>query len=348
MKIIIVGDGKVGHTLSQQLVQEGHDITVIDNNSEILDTAMESLDIIGIHGNGASVEVLKEAGVSTADLLIAATSADELNMLCCLTAKHLGVGKTIARVRNPEYRSQLQMLQNEFGLSMVINPELEAAREISRVIKFPPASRIDTFTRGQVELVEYRIPEHSLLAGMKLLELPSLSGTKVLICAVERAGAVHIPNGGFVLRAGDRIHLTGQGKEIARFLGHVDDVKFKIRTILIVGGGRIAYYLCNMLEDKYFHIKIVEKNRERAEELCELFPKVTVIHGDGADIELLEAEGLADTDAFIALTNMDEENLVTSIMADQHDIPKIITKSGASTTCPSWRTWASTRWSTPR
>lgn len=326
MNIVIVGDGKVGYALSEQLNREGHNITIIDNNQRALNDTMETLDVMGVHGNGASLDVQVEAGVQDADLLIAATSTDELNMLCCLMAKHLGAENTIARIRNPEYLAQLQLLKEQFGLSMVINPELEAAREISRVIKFPPALKVDTFSKGRVELVEFKLREGMPIIGKRLMDLPGRIGTKILICAVDRGGEVIIPNGGFVLETGDKIHITGESRNISAFLYSLGESSFKIRSIMIVGGGRICYYLAKMLDEKAFLIKIIEKNAERCNELCELLPSAMIIHGDGSELELLESEGIANVDAFIALTGIDEENMIMSMVASRKKVPKVVTK----------------------
>jgi len=328
MNIIIVGDGKVGYALADQLNQEGHSITVIDNKLDKLNNTMDQLDVIGVLGNGASLDVQIEAGVPDADLLIAATSADELNMICCFTAKSLGAKRTIARVRNPEYSAQLNLFKEQFGLSMVINPELEAAREISRVLKFPQATKVETFSKGRVELVEVKIQEDAPLVGKKLMEMPSVISAKVLICAVERCHEVIIPKGGFVLKAGDRIHVTGESRQIAAFLGQLGGLKRKLRSIMLVGGGRIAYNLVRMLDEKVFRVTIIEKSQERCDALCGLLPHASIIHGDGSDTEVLESEGIAGVDAFVALTNMDEENLIMSMVASQMSVPKIITKTG--------------------
>ena len=328
MNIVIVGDGKVGYSLAEQLCKEGYNITVIDKNAEALMHTQETLDVMGVLGNGASIAVQNQAGVPDCDVLIAATSADEMNILCCLTAKNLGAKHTIARIRNPEYMSQLQTLKEQFGLSMTVNPELETAREIARVIKFSPALKIETFSKGRVELIEFKISQNSPIAHKKLMELPAATNTQVLICAVDRDNQVHIPGGDFQLLPEDHIHITGTTADITRFLHSIGEDGMPIRRIMIVGGGRICYYLCHMLlEDRGIDIKIVEKNRDRCDELCELLPKVTVIHGDGSDIELLESEGMDQMDAFIALTGMDEENLIMSMVASHKGIPKIITKT---------------------
>ncbi|MDR2908599.1 MAG: Trk system potassium transporter TrkA [Oscillospiraceae bacterium] len=329
MNIIIVGDGKVGYTLADQLGMEGHNITVIDRNEKNLRHTMETLDVMGVLGNGASSSVQMEAGVQNADIVIASTSADETNMICCLTAKSLGAKNTIARIRNPEYMAQLGMLKEQFGLSMTVNPELEAAREIARVIKFSPAAGIETFSKGRVELIEFRLGDNCLLAGKKLSELHLATDTRVLICAVNRDDEVIIPDGSFVLNAGDHIHITGETRDISKFLRSIGENEgFKIRAIMIVGGGRIGYYLAKMLDDRGIDIKIIEINEARCEELSDLLPRAAIVCGDGSEIELLESEGLEDMDAFVALTGFDEENLIMSMVANHKKVPKIVTKTG--------------------
>lgn len=328
MDIVIVGDGKVGFALSEQLSQEGHDITIIDSNLQALAHTTEMLDVMGVHGNGATRQVQLEAGVDKADLLIAATSTDELNMLCCLLAKKLGAQNTIARIRNPEYMSQLHLLQEQLGLSLAINPELATAHAIARVIKFPPAVQVDTFVKGRVELVEFWLPQNSPIVGKSLMELPTKPESKVLICAVDRGGEVFIPGGPFVIEQGDKLHITGETRAITGFLSSIGGINFKIRSMIIVGGGKLGYYLSRMLDDRQFHIKIIEKNAARCDELCDLLPHATIINGDGSDIDLLEAEGLDGVDAFVALTGMDEENLIMSMVASHKGVHKVVTKLG--------------------
>lgn len=326
MNIVVVGDGKVGYALSEQLSREGHDVTIIDNNLQALNQTMETLDVMGVHGNGATRQIQLEAGVQDAELLIAATSTDEVNMLCCLLAKTLGAENTIARIRNPEYMSQLHLLREQLGLSLAINPELATARAIARVIKFPPAVKVDTFAKGRVELIEFHPPENSPVIGRRLMDLPIRSDAKILICAVERGGEVSIPNGSFVVERGDRLHITGEGHAITAFLTSIGGINLKIRSLIIVGGGKLGYYLGKMLDERQFSIKIVDKNLDRCNELCELLPRATVIHGDGSDMELLESEGLDDVHAFVSVTGMDEENLIMSMMAINKNVPKVVTK----------------------
>lgn len=328
MDIVIVGDGKVGFALSEQLNREGHNITVIDSNQRTLAETQEKLDIMGVVGNGATRDVQIEAGVGDADLLIAATSGDELNMICCLTAKHLGCQKTIARIRNPDYLQQMDMFKEQFGLSLVINPDLEAAREISRIIKFPPALKVDTFSRGRVELVEFRLRAGSSIAGKRLMDIPFTPKSKVLICAVERCGEVFIPDGSFQLLENDKIYITGDNRAIVNFIHSVStgDFSRRIRSVIIVGGGRLSYYLTRMLDHRRFDIKIIEIDGARCEKLCELLPGASIIHADGTDMGAMEAEGLENADALIALTGMDEENMILSMVAKKRGVSKVVAK----------------------
>lgn len=326
MNIVIVGDGKVGYALARELSAEGHSVTIIDNNPQALQNSLDSLDVMGVLGSGANPNVQIEAGVPHTDLLIAATSLDELNMLSCLMAKHLGAKNTIARIRNPEYTEHLTMLKSQFGLSMTINPELEAAREISRVVKFPPALKVDTFSKGRVEIVSFKLRQNHPVVGRYLRDLSSKYGAKVLICAVSRNGGVIIPHGDFQLEAGDVIHITGESHNIVSFLNSIGQDMFKIKNLMVVGGDRIFYYLASMLDDRGLQIKVIEKDPQRCNQLCELFPRVVVIGGDGTDIDLLESEGLDGMDAFISLTGIDEQNMIVSMLASRKNIPKIITK----------------------
>jgi len=326
MRIVIVGDGKVGCTLAAQLTKEGHDLVMIDKNPQALKNSTDTLDVIGVQGNGASYAVQMEAQVNKADLLIAATSSDEVNMLSCLLAKKLGARHTIARIRNPEYAGQLVFLKDELGLSMAINPEQAAAAEISRILRFPSATKIDVFGKGRVELVEFRIGESNPLAGQQLSSLYARYKLKVLICAVQRAGQIHIPGGDFVLQQGDKVHVTASSREISTFFREIGLLKERIRSVLIVGGGKISYYLARQLSDMGMRVRIIERDAQRCIELDERLPKVEMIHGDGTDQELLQEEGIADTDAFIALTDNDEENIILSMYANGLGVKKVVTK----------------------
>ncbi|MFA9379514.1 MAG: Trk system potassium transporter TrkA [Acetanaerobacterium sp.] len=324
MRIVIVGDGKVGSTLTEYLSKEGYDVVVIDSSPRVIENAMNNFDIMGIKGNGASYAVQMEAGVNRADVLIAATSSDELNILCCMTAKKLGAKHTIARVRNPEYSKQLQLMREELGLSMVVNPEYEAAVEISRILRFPSTIKIESFSKGRVELAEIRLVEGCRLNGMSLAEL----GHKynILVCAVQREDSVHIPDGDFLLRPGDKLHITASHPELASFLKSIGMLRDKIRSVMIIGGGKIAFYLVRHLQELNMRITIIEFDRERCHVLSDAFPKAQVIHGDGTDQGLLFEEGVDRMDACISLTDIDEENIVISLYATTQGVEKIITK----------------------
>ena len=326
MKIIIVGDGKVGMTLTEFLSQEGYDITVIDHNPKVVNHVINTYDVMAINGNGANYDVLVEAGAARADLLIAATSSDELNILSCLMAKKIGTKNTIARVRNPEYAQQLVFLREELGLSMVVNPELEAAREISRILRFPAAIKLDCFSKGRVDLAEIKLPERGHLAGQRLRELYRICREKILVCAVQREDRVIIPDGNFVLAAGDKIHITGTHAALASFFKAIGMFKEKSKHVMIIGGGKISYYLARQMLDIGVDIKIIEKEEARCLELSDALPRATVICGDGTDQDTLTEEGLASSDACVVLTGIDEENIVVSLYAQSLGVAKVITK----------------------
>lgn len=326
MKIIIVGCGKIGLTLAEQLNNEGHDITVIDKDGEKLQEITSNLDVMSIEGNGAIYQIQMDAGIRETDLLIATTNSDELNMLCCLIAKKAGNCHTIARIRNPEYSHELQFLREELNLSMAINPEREAAMEISRLLRFPSAIKIDTFVKGRVEMMKTIIPEQSPLHDMRVLEVTTKLRCNVLICVVERGSEVTIPDGNFVLRHGDAISFIASHWDATDFFLQLGIVNNAIKTAMFIGGGKITYYLCKMLEHTKIKIKIIEKERERCSELSELLPNVMVIHGDGSNQQLLLEEGIAQTEAFATLTGFDEENIMLSLYRASISKAKLITK----------------------
>lgn len=327
MNIVIVGDGKVGAALVEHLSQEGHDIVVIDRDSKIVEQMVNSYDVMGICGNGASYDVQMEAGVSSARLFIAATSSDELNILCCLIAKKVGAHHTIARVRNPDYLKQLPFIKEELGLSMIVNPEYDAANEIAKVLRFPNAINIETFSRGNVDLAELKINDGNPLCDMALTDIFGAFKTKILVCAVQRKADVFIPRGDFVLKSGDKIHITAPRGELVRFMKKLGIYKHRTKDIMIIGGGKMGYYLARQLsESGGYNVKIIEIDRDRCDELCTLLPDVNIINGDGTDRGILYEQGIESQDAFVALTTIDEENIISSMYASSLGISKTVAK----------------------
>lgn len=327
MDIIIVGGGKVGFSLAEQLVKEEHNVTVVDSNEEALRRAGDQLDIMAVRGNGVSAAALREAGADSADLLVAATNADEVNMVCCLTAKSLGTKYTIARIRNQEYTSSVGDLRRNLKIDMAINPENTTAVEISRLLRFPSATNIETFCRGRVELMGFRLQEGDFLVGSALYTLPTqVKKLSLLFCAVDRGGQVSIPNGSFVPKAGDKLYMIGRPDSLDQFFRQLGRYAPKVKQVLLVGGGKVSVYLANILDHMGIRLKIIEHNEERCRQLSERFPRITVICGDGTDSELLESENLTASDAFVALTDRDEDNLIISLYAMQQGISKVITK----------------------
>ena len=326
MKIIIVGCGKVGTTLAEQLNRENHDITLIDTNEEAIQNISNSADVMGVTGNGAVYQVQMEAGIQDADLLIATTNSDELNMLCCLIAKKAGNCHTIARIRNPEYSSEIRYIREELNLSLAINPELAAAREIARLLRFPSAIKIEPFAKGRIELLKFLIPEHSLLNDMRVMDVVNRLKSNVLICVVERGNAVVIPDGNFVMKKGDKISFIASHQESADFFKKAGVDNNIVKSAMFVGGGKLTHYLCRLLEDTKIKIKIIERDEERCRQLSELLPKAMIIHGDGTDEQLLLEEGIRQTEAFASLTGFDEENIMLSLYASSQSKAKLITK----------------------
>ncbi|QAT48382.1 Trk system potassium transporter TrkA [Caproiciproducens sp. NJN-50] len=326
MKIIIVGCGKVGYTLAETLSQESHDVTVVDKCAGPLQKAGDDLDVLCIRGNGASVRTLLEAGVRESDLLIAATSSDELNMLCCLTAKKLGVQQTVARIRDPEYAGEISMLRADLDLDMVINPEQAAAEEIARILQFPPAVNVEPFARGKVELVELKVTGQMPLAGLTLKETAAHFPTPILVGAVMREGGVFIPDGSFRILAGDTVYLVGKPSNVFEFCRQIGMPAQKIKNVMILGGGRLSYYLARSLEEARIRVKIIEIRKERCMELSELLSQSLIICGDGSDDALLLSENLEDMGALIAATGRDEDNLIAALLAKQHGVGKVIAK----------------------
>lgn len=326
MQIIIVGCGNVGTTIAQQLSKEGHNITVIDMDGHKVEAVANHYDVMGIVGNGASFSVQNEAGIEKADLMIAVTASDELNMLSCLIAKKAGDCSTIARVRNPLYNKEIAFIKEELGLSMVINPEYAAACEIARLLKFPSAIKVDTFAKGRMELLKCKINEGSILHGRPLTYLSSGLHCDVLICTVQRGEEVFIPDGNFELREKDVISVVASPKKANEFFRKIGMATNRIKSCMIIGGGETTYYLAQQLLPMGIEIKIIEQNKERCNELSELLPQALVIHGDGTDRSLLYEEGLPRIHAFVSWTSMDEENIMLSLFAKSVSKAKTITK----------------------
>ena len=314
MRIVIVGAGKVGWALTQHLSAENQ-VTVIDQRAELIDNVINIYDVMGICGNGASYEIQQEAEVDKADLLIATTSSDEVNIVACLVAKKMGVQHTIARIRNPEYERQLRFMREDLGLSMVINPEKAAAREIARLLRVPNAMKLESFSKGRLELVEYRLPEDTMLEGLRLADLYRSIRVRVLICAVLRRGETIIPSGDFELKGGDKIYVTSTSSQLEQFFRHLRVFRRKVSSVMIVGASKMCYYLANELIEMGMSVKIIDKNEQRCYEIGERLPKAMVIVGDGTNSDLLQEEGLSQTDAFVAISGMDEANILMAMSA---------------------------------
>ena len=327
MNIIIAGDGKVGSMLTRQLSAEGYDVTVIDRNPAVLQSSVERYDVISVHGNCASMSVLQQADVKSADLLIAATGEDEVNLLCCTTAHALNPKlHTIARIRNPEYTEQIYRMRNVFGLSMVINPENQAATEVERLLRYPGFLRRDTFAKGKTEIVELRVDSGSKLCNVRLMDLRSIVKCQVLVCAVIRGGNTVAPKGDFMLREGDRIFVTALSQNLTTLLKNLGFLTRRVRNATICGGGRISYYLAKRLHKAGISAQIIDSDHSRCQELAELLPETNIIHGDISEQDLLESEGLAQTDALVTLTGLDELNMIVSLYASSRGVPQVVTK----------------------
>ena len=326
MKIVIIGLGTIGRTILKNLSNEDHSVTVIDDDKEVVELLIEKYDVTGVVGNGACVDIQEEAGVDDADLVIALTNSDELNIFICLVAKKIGVKNTIARVRNPAYRNQIIAMKEELGISMIVNPERDTATEIFNLINLPSIAQVDHFSNGRALLVEIVVERGCSLIGETLLSIGKKLSTKVLICAVQRGQEVIIPTGNFSIMEGDRIHLTSDAKTLRDFLSEVNLVVSPLKDIMIVGGSKIGYYLSDELSKRKYRIKFIEGDVKKAEELADILPRVTVINDNGTHHDLLIEEGLEAMDAFVALTNTDEENMVLSMFANKLKVKKTITQ----------------------
>ena len=324
MKIIIVGGGRIGYAIARQLVQEGHDLTVIEQSAAQAEFISTTLDVIVVQGR-ANVEQLQIAGTGSADLLIAATMSDETNIISCAVAKKLGAKRTIARIRDEEYYQDSVLLREELGLSLSINPERSAAKEISRTLRFPVATRVEPFARGLVELVEYRVPANGKLCGVQLKDFRNRFSSGVLVCTLEREGTLHIPNGDYTIQAGDLLSLVGMPHELHALFRKIGELQHAAQGVMIVGGGRVSERLAMELEKMHIHAVILERDEQRCYELKEVLPDTTVVCGDGSEPNTLREEGLLDTDALVAVTKSDAMNLVISTFGASQKVPKVVT-----------------------
>ena len=329
MRIIVIGDGRVGHTLAEHLCQENHDVTIIDNDEEAIQRSENNLDALCLKANGANAQALIEAGAERADIVISTTPNDETNMVCCMFAKQLGAKYTIARIRNPDYNESLMMLQDRMSIDMAINPERTTAIEISRLLRFPFASNLESFARGKVEMIEFRAQERDPFVDKALKDVPDVL-PRVLYAAVERDGGIHIPSGDFIIHAGDRVHIVGAPGTITKYFRILGRGTSRVRNVMLLGGSKISYYLAKILEPMGMHINIIEIDPKSAEYLSEILPNVNIILGDGTDQELLQEEGLQQMDAFVALSDRDEENLMAGLYAARQGIRKVIVKNNRS------------------
>lgn len=326
MKIIILGCGKVGYALAEQLEHDNHEITLIDHKASVIQNATQSLDVMGIVGNGASYTTQISAGIETADLLIAVTGSDELNLLCCLIAKKAGDCHTIARVRNPEYHNEIGFIKEELGLSMIINPELETATDIARLIRMPSAIHIDVFAKGKVELLQLEIPEDSVLHNMQIKNIPSQLHCSILVCAVVRGEQVFIPSGSFITQSGDKISIVATPKNAIDFFHKIGISKTSNKNVMLIGGGNISVYLARKLIETGTHIKIIEQATDRCEQLSLMLPEALIINANASDNNVLVEEGIENMDAVVMLTNLDEENILLSLYAKNRSKAKVFTK----------------------
>lgn len=326
MKIFIVGIGKVGETLCQMLSHEGHDIVVIDTDYKVIDRIVNAYDVIGFKGNGATFKTLTEAEAENCDMFIACTESDELNIMSCTIAQKLGAKSTVARVRNPEYHEQVHFLYEQMGLNLIINPEYETALEIEKLTRFPAATKLETFAKGRVDMAQIKIANDHKLVGKALYDLKNLYSSKFLICAVQRGDNVHIPSGDFVINANDTIYFTAPHEQMGSVFKELGLLKKKIKSVMIIGGGKISFYLAQRLLKLKISVTMVEIDKTRCENLAALLPDATIINADGTDSDILIEEGIDGVDACIALTDIDEENIIVSMFAGSRNIEKIITK----------------------
>ena len=326
MKIIIVGCGKVGYAIAQQLTQEKHDITVVDDEAAHLNRADSTLDVLCIHGNGASISVLMEAGARDADLVIAVTGVDETNLVCALIAKSVGAQHTIARVRNPEYRRDADMLKREIGLDMVINPDLAAAQEIARILSFPAAISVEPFAGGRIDMIGFQLHPEDTILGRSLSDFHRERVAEVLICAAQRGDEFIIPNGAFVPQLEDRLYMVGSKAELHKMLKSMGRSLQRVKDVSILGGSRISMYLSWELARAGTRVHVVEQDHDKCLRLSQDLPGAMIIEGDGTEEELLTSENIFEADAFVSLTGRDEENLLMALTARRAGVPKVLAK----------------------
>ena len=326
MNIIVVGVGKIGLYLTRSLREEGHDVVVVDIDEQRIDRVVENQDVNGILGNGTHCDVLSDAGVKNAYLVIASTMSDEINILTCLIARKMGARHAIARVRGPEYVRQLDFMRNELGISMMVNPDMSVATEISRILKFPAATNYETFANGRVDMIEVPIKDSNNIIDKPIFEISQMYGNKFLICAVRRGNDIFIPNGNFVIRRNDKIYIAGPHRSIVNILKGMGIIKNRIKNVMIIGGSRIAYYLAILLIKMGMNVTIIEKDKDRCTFLADNLPDVNIVMGNSADHNLLVEEGIAESDAVVSVTNSDESNFLVAMYAETFNVKKIVTK----------------------
>lgn len=326
MKIVIIGAGKVGRTLAGYLCEENYDVTVIDKKEEVLGKLINELDIQAVCGDGAICEILTEAQIEKAYLVITTTESDELNLLCCMTARKMGARHCIARVRNPNYTPQIPFMKTQLGISMIVNPEYQTALELSRMLSFPSATKLESFARNRIDLVEIRVKNGSPLIGNTLEQVQRDIKIPFLVCVIERDGKANIPSGNFIIKENDNIHVTGSRAVLIKLCKYLGIFKNSIKSALVIGGGKIAYYLASQLSEMGVQVKIIENQEERCIDLAEHLPKASIIYGDGTDEQILLEEGIEAVDACISLTGIDEENMIISMYAQSKDVKKVVTK----------------------
>lgn len=326
MNVVIVGGGKVGRKLVEDFTSEGENVVLIDIKQTVCNHVEETYDVRCIAGSGTNVDVLLEAEIKKADLFIAVTANDEYNALCSVMAKKMGANRCVARIRNREYSKHLDFMRNMLGINMIVNPELATAGEISRILRFPAATKTETFAKGRIELIEFTVGEDNALCNMRLNEIYKKYKIKVLICAIQRGNGVFIPNGDFIIQSGDRLNITASHGDLTKFMREIGIIQKKVKTVMLIGGGRISFYLAKMLIESGMRVKIIEQNPQRCKELSEYIPKADIICGDGTERHTLEEEGIDRIDALVSLTGIDEENMVIAMYAQRRGVDKVIAK----------------------